>query len=333
MKVSIIGGGVMGLMSAWRLAQVGYRITVYERHRCGAGASGAALGSLVPYPPHREGEEIPTLQRATLKKYPTFIQELEEASGHLCGYRPLPRLMLCMLSNHRQRAEKCRTLEPGVFEELPEQELENLLPGANFPPFGAFICRDTAVVDTSKTILALKQACLKSGVTVLENTLVEDVSPLLKEGKVLLVAGAWSEELCPQLSALCPVDPVRGQVLRARYRGELNHMIRAGKLYIQPEEEGTILIGSTKEKVGLKSLPVKENFESLFAEAQAVLPRLKHDDVVATWSGLRPTSTTGSFFIGPVPEVTNLYAAVGFGGIGWCLAPWAGKEVARMIKS
>ena len=46
MHVVIIGAGVMGCATAWRLAQAGVRVTVLERALPGAEASSAAAGIL-----------------------------------------------------------------------------------------------------------------------------------------------------------------------------------------------------------------------------------------------------------------------------------------------
>ncbi|HEX8103337.1 MAG TPA: FAD-dependent oxidoreductase [Solirubrobacteraceae bacterium] len=48
MQVIVIGGGVIGLATAWSLARRGARVTVLERDRCGAGASAGNAGWVTP---------------------------------------------------------------------------------------------------------------------------------------------------------------------------------------------------------------------------------------------------------------------------------------------
>lgn len=55
--VVVIGGGVIGLTTAWYLAQRQLSVTLLEQGRCGHGASRAALGALWP-PPHGTGQNI-----------------------------------------------------------------------------------------------------------------------------------------------------------------------------------------------------------------------------------------------------------------------------------
>ena len=48
MSVAVVGGGVIGLATAWSLARRGADVTVIERDRCGAGASAGNAGWVTP---------------------------------------------------------------------------------------------------------------------------------------------------------------------------------------------------------------------------------------------------------------------------------------------
>ncbi|RMF77161.1 MAG: FAD-dependent oxidoreductase, partial [Planctomycetota bacterium] len=89
--VLVIGGGVIGLTCAWRLAQRKLRVTLVERGRCGDGASGAALGALIPAPPTRT-TPLPLLHRRSLSLFPDFAAELHERSGIDVRYERCGRL-------------------------------------------------------------------------------------------------------------------------------------------------------------------------------------------------------------------------------------------------
>ena len=53
----VVGGGVIGLACAWRLAQRGLDVVVLERDRPGAGASDVAAGMLAPVGEATWGED------------------------------------------------------------------------------------------------------------------------------------------------------------------------------------------------------------------------------------------------------------------------------------
>jgi glycine oxidase len=81
--VIIIGGGVIGLASAWRLAQAGLGVRLFERGRPGAEASSAALGVLLA-----EGSSGSRLENAwadltqtSLELYPAVAAQLRDQTG------------------------------------------------------------------------------------------------------------------------------------------------------------------------------------------------------------------------------------------------------------
>ena len=85
--VVVVGGGAIGLASAWRLAQRGAAVTVVDPDP-GGGASGVAAGMLAPITEARMGEEgLLRLNLASWSRWPGFVAEIEEASGAGIGYR------------------------------------------------------------------------------------------------------------------------------------------------------------------------------------------------------------------------------------------------------
>lgn len=79
MKILVRGGGIAGLVSAWALVKAGHGVVVHEVERLGAGASGKALGVLVPV----EGLDRPIdkVQRQGIGMWPELAAELAVASG------------------------------------------------------------------------------------------------------------------------------------------------------------------------------------------------------------------------------------------------------------
>ena len=55
-EVAVVGAGLIGLSIAWRLAQRGLSVAVFEREQVGAGASLAATGMLAAAAEHEPGE-------------------------------------------------------------------------------------------------------------------------------------------------------------------------------------------------------------------------------------------------------------------------------------
>src|SRR5436305_8541767 len=79
--VVVVGGGLIGLSAAWRLAQRGRRVAVVDPAPASA-ASRAAAGMLAPVSEVRYGEErLLALATESLDRYPAFVSELERVSG------------------------------------------------------------------------------------------------------------------------------------------------------------------------------------------------------------------------------------------------------------
>src|SRR3954452_23465711 len=80
--VVVVGAGVPGLATAWRLSQHGLRVVVVERDHPGAGASSVAAGMLAPVAEADFGEgELLRLNLESAAAWPAFAAELEETTG------------------------------------------------------------------------------------------------------------------------------------------------------------------------------------------------------------------------------------------------------------
>src|SRR5205085_8874451 len=105
-KTVIIGAGVMGLGIAWRLAQAGCAVTVYDRAEAGRGASWAAAGMLAAAVETEPGEEqLLALTLESQRMWPDFARELEAAAGISVGYRDESTIVIALT---RDDAEQLR---------------------------------------------------------------------------------------------------------------------------------------------------------------------------------------------------------------------------------
>ena len=100
--VVVIGAGVQGCAVAWRLAQAGQDVLVLERAIPGAEASSAAGGILSPGVEALEPGPFYSLGRASLERYPAFVEELERVTGIALGYRGGGTLEVALDDDHAQ---------------------------------------------------------------------------------------------------------------------------------------------------------------------------------------------------------------------------------------
>jgi glycine oxidase len=76
-NVLVIGGGIVGLSIAHRLAKMGAEVTLYDACRTGRGASSAATGLLSPGGEFTEPSEWLAPGLASLNLYPDFVDTLQ----------------------------------------------------------------------------------------------------------------------------------------------------------------------------------------------------------------------------------------------------------------
>lgn len=80
MNVAVVGAGVAGLSAAWGLVNAGHRVVVFEKGKVGSGASGKALGLLVPFHPLVNGR-MAKVQRESVGLWPAMAREIGAAAG------------------------------------------------------------------------------------------------------------------------------------------------------------------------------------------------------------------------------------------------------------
>ncbi len=353
--IVIIGGGVIGLTSARRLAKEGLAVTILERAQVGREASWAGAGVLAPPNPHRK-DAVAELQLRSLAMYPAFCTELLLETGIDPEYEPCGELEVAFdeaglqVLRDDQRAADTRRMPDGrlAFEIHTGEETRRLEVVVSEKVVGSLECRQTAQVRNPRLLRALHTACLRAGVQIHENTPVRDFvvegdriagvrteTRTIAAQNVVLCAGAWSSQIGERLQSVMPVHPVRGQmVLMKLDRRPFDRIIARGKTYLVPRRDGHVLLGATEEAgAGFAKRNTAKGLAGLLERAVRMVPMLADAPVAAAWSGLRPGTPDDMPYIGLVPGLTGLIAATGHYRTGLTLAPATAEIVAAMIQN
>jgi len=351
--IIVIGGGVIGLSIAHRLAGDGLRVRLLERGACGREASWAGAGILSPRSPHRL-DAIARLTERSMAQYEDFCGRLREASGVDPEYRRCGELTLIFDENDlriaraEERAVADRAIESGEppIQVFDAADLPTVEPAATTDALGAMLYREAAQVRNPRLLQALRAACTRSGVDIRQDCGVEAI--LTEEesvtgvqttqdehrcGRVVLCAGAWSSSLDPRFDSLIPVRPVRGQMVLMRVDSPpFSRVISAGKTYLVPRCDGHILLGATEEPdAGFNKRNTAGGVLSLIASGLRLVPGLSDAAVETTWAGLRPGTPDDKPYLGPVPGFDGLIAATGHFRTGLTLAPVTADIVADLV--
>jgi glycine oxidase len=350
-SIAVIGGGVIGLGVAWRLAQRGASVQVFDRSAAGAGASHAAAGMLAACAEAEPGEEgLTALGRESQARWPAFAAELLDVSGVDVELRPEGTLLVALTAD-----DQARLTHQLVFQQklgLPlhwisaaetrrrEPHLAGKLAGAVFSP------EDTQV-DNRKLVAALRLAAEAAGAIVNEYRAVKAISSrggraegiVLADGtkvaadKVVLAAGAWArsiEGLEPELRP--PVRPIKGQMLALRMDPAaplLSHVLWAPGAYLVPRRDGRLLVGATVEEKGYDASLTAGGMLSLLEAAWRAVPAIEDLPIDEMWVGHRPGSRDDAPILGAGP-LDGLVYATGHHRNGILLAPITADTIARL---
>jgi glycine oxidase len=315
--VTVIGGGIIGLTSAYFLAKAGLKVTLIDRQDFGSEASWAGAGIIPPGNPARAVTPADKLRAESVSRFEGLSAELRELTGLDNGYVRCGGIEILdeedadVVAMWRAEGLLFTPLgEPGPQGPwVADKPPTDLAVGVHQPPHTtAYLLPDFAQVRNPRHLRALIAACERVGVTLLPHTPFrpEQIRP---DRRYLLASGAWVGEFLPSL----PVRPVRGQIVLFRCdRPPFPHIVMHGKRYLVPRPDGRVLVGSTEEpEAGFEKANTPEGIEALKRFAFGLCPELRAAEVEKTWAGLRPGSADGLPYIGPVPGASNVFAAVG----------------------
>lgn len=331
--VIIVGGGVIGLTTAYYCARAGLRVTLVEAGPLGRQASWAGAGILPPASLEMARTPLDVLRAQSMAEYPGLSAQLRDETGldngyRLCGGVELPERPSALVPTEEWHA-------PGTRYEIVQREaLRRRLGDWQLPhDTGAFL-PEMAQVRNPWHLRALEAACRGRGVDLRPHWPVRRLLPdgvegaagMLYAGRIVLTSGAWTAQLLP-----LKIRPVRGQMLLLRIAPGERPILTCGKRYLVPRGDGRLLVGSTEEEVGFDSSTTAEALEELRRFAVSVCPSLAEAPIEGSWAGLRPASADGLPYLGPVPGQARWYVAAGHFRAGLQLSPGTAKHLANLF--
>ncbi|MGW2829292.1 glycine oxidase ThiO [Streptomyces sp. NPDC001286] len=353
--VLVIGGGIIGLVTAWRAAQRGLATVVVDPEP-GGGAAQVAAGMLAAVTELHYGEQtLLGLNLASARRYPDFVAELTEAAGHDLGYRRCGTLAVALDADDRAHLRELHALQrqSGLESEwLSGRDCRRLEPMLAPGVRGGLRVDGDHQIDPRRLAHALVAACERAGVVFhrvwaerfrvardrAAGVVAADGTEL-SAGQVVLTAGSLSGRLpgVPD-DVLPPVRPVKGQVLRLtvpkRYAPFLSRTVRAvvrgSQVYLVPRENGELVVGATSEELGWDTTVTAGGVYELLRDAHELVPGITELPLTETRAGLRPGSPDNAPLLGPT-ELPGLLLATGHYRNGVLLTPVTGDAMAHVL--
>lgn len=344
----IIGGGIVGVCTAYYLAAMGVRSTVIERDSIGSHASGFAYGGLsggVPNGPQPNTAAI----EYSMSLYPALAQALADETGVDIQYqdRPLLRLALsddeaAALAQHLdwQRAQAGYTVEW-----LDRREAIELEPRISPETVGALHVRGSSDVEPYRLTLALAQAAERRGavirtgeVTGIDRRGGKVAGVVIGEERlacetVVAAMGPWSARAESWFGIRLPVRPLKGQIIRLRAGGPPYALsVGHGKNYAMTKpSDGLVWCGTTEEEAGFDESRTAAARDQIIESTLRMLPALEDAELVLQTACLRPVAEDNAIVLGPAPGIAGAYIATGGGRHGIMMGPGMAKAAADLI--
>jgi len=342
--VIVVGGGVIGLMTAWRLAQAGLTVALYEKGRPALEASAAALGLLAPRAQAGRPEVLIRLMQASLALFPKVADELRALTSIEVELQA-GGLLHCALNDkelpdlEHDRQQQTQANVPVQW--LSPTEALELEPSLSPYLSGALLFPTALQVDNVKLCAALTQAARRAGVKFHSGYTVTHIvqsagrvegihanGETHAAGNVVVAAGSWADQI---EGARSPVRPVKGQALALDSTLTLRHVLESVTGYVVPRLNGQVLVGATVEELGFDKRVTAEAIQHLLTGATRLVPALKEATFVMAWAGLRPCAKDELPILGPVERCAGLFTATGHFRNGILLAPITAQFVTAWV--
>uniref|UniRef100_A0AAU2VAJ4 glycine oxidase n=1 Tax=Streptomyces sp. NBC_00003 TaxID=2903608 RepID=A0AAU2VAJ4_9ACTN len=353
--VLVVGGGIIGLVTAWRAAQRGLGVVLADPEP-GGGAAQVAAGMLAAVTELHYGEQtLLALNVESARRYPAFAAELTEVTGLDTGYRACGTLAVALDSDDRAHLRDLHALQVrcGLESEwLSGRDCRRLEPMLAPGVRGGLRVDGDHQIDPRRLAKALVSACTQAGVRFAHGwaerlSVVREraAGVVLADGtelaadQVVLAAGSLSGRLAgvPE-ELLPPVRPVKGQVLRLTvppaYAPFLSRTVRAvvrgSEVYLVPRENGELVVGATSEELGWDTTVTAGGVYQLLRDAHELVPGITELPLTETRAGLRPASPDNAPLLGPT-ALPGLLLATGHYRNGVLLTAVTGDVMAHVL--
>ena len=343
--IAVVGGGIIGMATAYYLNKKNVKLAVIERMFPGSGSTGRCIGGI--------RQQFSTAASIRLmKESVSLFSEMEDEFGfsvefHQGGYLLLahsPEMVEIFKSNIKLQQKE------GVNASLlTPEEAKKIVPDLNIEDLqAAAYCPDDAQAFPFPVLRGYKRKIDENnGRFYFDNPVVniekekhfiltlQDGTRLEAE-KVLLSSGPWTAELAALIGLNLPLYPERHEaMITERIPKFFEPMVvdyRADGCYFHQLISGQVIgcytpipnVPGIREDASFEFLP------RLACRMTRLIPPLKKSAVLRHWAGCYTVTPDGNPIVDET-EIENFYVASGMCGHGFMFGPAIGKHFAEFV--
>jgi len=359
--VAIVGAGIVGACCAFFSVRRGMSVIVLDRGGLVAGTTGSGEGNIL-ISDKRPGPELDLALLSTWL-WRELAAELSDEFGDfelvekgglvVAGADGDLAALLELAAGQSAAGVRHVAVDAAGLPDLEPHINRDLAGGVYYPgdlqvqPAGA-VAAILAAARTAGARLSLHEPVLGADVDADERVIrVETPHQHIRARQVVNAAGPWAANVPGLAGFTMPVSPRRGYILVTEPVGELvRHKVYTANYVDQVASDdagmrvatvvegtpaGTILIGSTRDRVGFNRAIELDALRSLASGAVRLFPVLRDVRVIRAYHGFRPFSPDHLPLIGADPTVPGLFHAHGHEGAGIGLAPATGHLIAELL--
>jgi len=329
-KIAIIGGGIIGCLSAIKLRESGFSVVIVDKNEIGKESSWAGAGILFPLMPWLYSPEVYNLCLNSSEFYEEFSRKLFRDTG---------------IDPEFSRSG-IKLIEPQSEDNIHQWARSHNYKTQNstFQKSSAILLPSVAQIRPPRLMKAIRLYLNQLGINVIENTELcsfRAEKNALKEWSTkdgnsieadyfIVTSGAWTSMI--QVKYQNKIYPVRGQMIQYKASSlRINHILYSDDFYILQRKDGVIIAGSTVEEVGFDVKVEPDSIYYLKKKAEKLIPELKNILVENHWAGFRPGSKENIPIIGKDDKYKNLYINSGHFRYGITMAPKSADIINNML--
>ena len=333
--VVIVGGGLVGVATAYFLSGEGVECVVVERDGIASHASGYSYAALGTF--DEAGMDGAHFDVASLgmRLHRELAESLLDETGVNVELRERPSLSLAFDEEEVVAAQSPEgsELDRRSWEEdtqgydvrwLSTEDAQRVEPRINPAVLGAVYTEGTSDVNAQRLTLALAMGAEQRGARVVR----ANVTGLSRVGgrvrgvtlngseiecdRVVVATGPWSESASDWLGIPIRMQPWKGQILRLRLPGPpIRASVGGGDRFASTKPDGLTWVGPTFEDAGIDETTTGWARDEIMTAVTNNVPSLAEGEIVVHTACVRPLSADRKLVLGEVPGTEGAYLATG----------------------